>query len=329
LLFPASFLLPFCSSSILFTFITTSKWCTTNNLLFTQRELFLYNREQITASAKPLLEPIPKEPHITPFPDDLDNETDMASWRRLFTKRKQWAEDVHQRLIGLVDKIREVDSQTAIMQRAVVVAFTNLDNHTNTLKDRWAVVQQVTGNLIDDRHGWLKGWETAVKQLLRIPVHEEFKKCGSNEKVNRKITVLADFFDIKEVQIAATTAEILLPRLLNDMEMMKSSVRDIAARTVALKNNIDNQNTRIDVEGELGGLLQEVDILLGKIQTDHDYVRNLQGPKAAAMASKRAYAATAEYLPGLKSAAIDIGKLYVAVCERKVCHCLPLIRDSC
>ncbi|KAI5800970.1 autophagy-related protein 11-domain-containing protein [Pyronema domesticum] len=282
-----------------------------------ERELFLYNREQITASAKPLLEPIPKEPHITPFPDDLDNETDMASWRRLFTKRKQWAEDVQQRLVGLVDKIREVDSQTAIMQRAVVVAFTNLDNHTNTLKDRWAAVQQVTGNLIDDRHGWLKGWETAVKQLLRIPVHEEFKKCGSNEKVNRKITVLADFFDIKEVQIAATTAEILMPRLLNDMEMMKSSVRDIAARTAALKNSIDNQDTRIDVEGELGGLLQEVDILLGKIQTDHDYVRNLQGPKAAAMASKRAYAATAEYLPGLKSAAIDIGKLYVAVCERK------------
>lgn len=48
-----------------------------------------------------------------------------------------------------------------------------------------------------------------------------------------------------------------------------------------------------------------------------EYVQNLQGQRAIATASKRAYAATSETLPGLKDVASDMMKLLLRVSERK------------
>ncbi len=51
---------------------------------------------------------------------------------------------------------------------------------------------------------------------------------------------------------------------------------------------------------------------------DNEYVRGLQGAKSVSTASKRAYASTVEYLPGLIAVINDIGKLLQTAVERKV-----------
>jgi autophagy-related protein 11 len=173
---------------------------------------------------------------------------------------------------------------------------------------------------MDEREKVLAKWEPAVKQLLRIPVHDEFKRYGGDEKVSRKVNVLADFFEVKEVQTAAATSGILAQRFEKDVNELGATIEDICSRTLNLKTAIQRGGAKaaLNVDDQLAGLLEEVDVLVNKIRTDNEYARNLQGPKSASAASKRAYASTTDYLPGLTAVAVDIGKLLTATTEQKV-----------
>jgi autophagy-related protein 11 len=283
-----------------------------------QRELFLFDRRQLEVNSKPLLEAVPKIPTVAPFPDDLESETDMASWRQLFKKRKQWAEYILSHAGDMAQRIRETDAATKVMQRSVSVAFSNLETHTRGLGDSLTKLREWADGIMDERERVLTGWEPTLRLLLRISVHEELKKYG-DEKGNRKVEVLSDFFDVKEVQTAAATAEILVQRFEKDVHNLGITIEGICSRTVSLKAAIQQSGAKMQgTEEQLAGLLEEVDILARKVRTDNEYARTLQGPKSASAASKRAYASTTDYLPGLTELAIDIGKLLVATYDKKV-----------
>ena len=251
----------------------------------------------------------------------------MSSWRLLFKKRKAWAEFVLAHAERLMQRIRETDAATKTTQRSVTVAFSNLETHSVGLGDKLAKLREWADGVMDDREKALNGWEPTVRQLLRIPVHEEFKKYGMDEKGSRKVNCLSDFFDIKEVQIAAVTAGTLAQRFEREIHELGNNIEDICSMTVNLKTAIQQSGNKapLDVEEQLSGLLEEVSLLVNKIRTDNEYARTLQGPKSASAASKRAYASTTDYLPGLTAVAADFGKLLIAVCERKVCSKPPIL----
>jgi autophagy-related protein 11 len=279
-------------------------------------------------------DPLPKIPSVTPFPDDLESETDMVSWRLLFKKRKQWAEYILSHAEGLTQKIEEADAATKITRRSVTVAFQNLETHSAGLGNSLAKLRKWAEGVVEDRDKVLASWEPAVKQLLRIPVHDEFKKFGEDQdQAGKKFNVLASFIDVKEVQQAAATSAILAERFEKDVKDLGNTIEDICSRTGRLKMAVQQGAAQASVNtGEqLGGLLEEASILVEKIQTDNEYARGLQGPKSASAASKRAFASTTEYLPGLVAVASDIGRLYTTTIERKVGsfpHCHDLTAKS-
>jgi len=292
-----------------------------------QREIFVYDRKQLELNSKPVSEPIPKLPGITPFPDDLESETDMSSWRLLFKKRKAWAESVLVHTERLTQRIREIDAETKNIQRSVTIAFSNLETHSVGLGNSLTKLREWAEDVMDDREKTLNGWEPTVRQLLRIPVHEEFKKYGMDGKTPRKVNHLSDYFDIKEVQTAAATAGILAQRFEREICELGNNIEDICSRTSNLKTAIQQSANKapLNVEEQLSGLSEEASLLVNKIRTDNEYARTLQGPKSASAASKRAYASTTEYLPGLSAVAADFGGLFVSVCERKVCSKLLFV----
>ena len=254
----------------------------------------------------------------------------MMSWRLLFKKRKQWAEYILSHVEGLVQKIEEADTATKITRRSVTVAFQNLETHSAGLGNSLTKLREWAEGVMEDRDKVLASWEPAVKQLLRIPVHDEFKKLGEDQG-GKKINVLASFFDVKEVQQAAATSAILAERFEKDVKDLGNTIDDICSRTGRLKVAVQQGAAQASANtGEqLSGLLEEASILVEKIHTDNDYARGLQGPKSASAASKRAFASTTEYLPGLVAVASDIGRLYTSTIERKVGIVSPLSRSDC
>lgn len=297
------------------------------SILSNEKELFLYDRKQLEPSSKPFIDTVPPLHTIPPFPDDLESETDMSSWRLLFKKRKQWAEQVSAHAHGLAKKIREAEASVAVMRRSVNVAFINLETHSVGLDGSLAKLRAWADGVMQDRDKVLATWEPTVKKLLRMPVHEEFKSYGGGEKGSKKVNVLAGFFDIKEVQTAAVTLGILAERFEKDVKQLGITIEDISSRTVNLKAAIQQNESELsmNVEEQLNSLLEEVDVLVNKIRTDNEYARGLMGPKSASAASKRAYASTTDYLPGLMTVTMDINKFYITTIERKnatsaACH---------
>lgn len=167
----------------------------------------------------------------------------------------------------------------------------------------------------------LQEWEPSVGRLTRIPVHEELRRyAGVEEGQQREVRVLSDFFDIKTVQVAATEAETSAQRFEKDVIELGGTIEDVVKKTMDLKNEI--QKSRNVNQGEvaeaLKALLADIDVVVRKVRTDYEYVLSLQGPKAIPTASKRAYASTTEYLPGLISTVTDVGRLLQQVVQQKV-----------
>lgn len=168
----------------------------------------------------------------------------------------------------------------------------------------------------------LRDWEPSVTRLTRIPVHEELRKYGLADDggPHREVKVLSDFFDVKAVQIAAGEAAASTQKFERDVVELGATIEDVVGQTTALKGEIQKARGAKsgDVEETLKMLLAEIDVVVRKVRTDHEYVYSLQGPKAISTASKRAYASTTEYLPGLVNTVTDIGRLLQQVVQHKV-----------
>lgn len=179
----------------------------------------------------------------------------------------------------------------------------------------------------------LREWEPSVARLTRVPVHEELRKYGlggGEEEHQREAKVLSDFFDVKAVQIAAAEAEASAQKFEKDVRELAGTIEDVVGRTTDLKSEIQrSQNARLnDVPETLKMLLGEIDVIVRKVRTDYEYVLSLQGPKAISTASKRAYASTTEFLPGLGNAVTDVGRLLQQAVQQKVPPSLVLPHHS-
>lgn len=167
-----------------------------------------------------------------------------------------------------------------------------------------------------------------MTRLTRIPVHEELRKYGLTDdgESHREVKVLSDFFDVKAVQIAAGEAVASSQKFERDVVELGRTIEDVVEQTTALKAEIQKaRNAKSgDVEETLKMLLAEIDVVVKKVRTDHEYVYSLQGPKAISTASKRAYASTTEYLPGLVNTVTDIGRLLQQVVQHKVSSALSV-----
>lgn len=247
----------------------------------------------------------------SPFPDNLDSETELSSWRTLFKKRLSWSESVLSHAGTLAAQISDADTAVATIQRGVHVAFTNLERHSSGLQDSLGKLREWAEGVLVEQDRVLREWEPGVKRLTRIPVHEELRRYGEGVKV------LADFFDVKVVQGAAETSGGLAERFERDVVELGGTIEDIGRRTKELKGEI--QGVRSAGVGEtLKMLMGEIDVLVKKVRTDYDYVLTLQGPKSISTASKRAYASTTDYLPGLVNAVTDVGRLLQQAVQQKV-----------
>lgn len=209
------------------------------------------------------------------------------------------------------------------MQRAVLVAFSNLETHTTGLQNSLGKLREWADGVLGEQDKVLREWEPSVGRLARIAVHEELRKyglAGGEEGQQREVKVLSDFFDVKAVQIAAGDAAASAQKFERDVVELGGTIEDVVGRTTDLKNEIQkSQNSRAgDVPETLKMLIAEIDVVVRKVRTDYEYVLSLQGPKAISTASKRAYASTTEYLPGLVNTVTDVGRLLQQVVQQKV-----------
>ncbi|RPB01993.1 hypothetical protein L873DRAFT_1763298 [Choiromyces venosus 120613-1] len=291
-----------------------------NQSLPNEKELYLFDRRLLDASSSPPTETIPRLQTLSPFPTNLESETELSSWRTLFKKRLAWSESVLTHAQNLAATISETDASTNVVQRSVQIAFSNLEVHSVGLQNSLVKLREWAEGVLVQQDQVFQEWEPAIKRLVRIPVHDEVKKYGQDGSgKERKISTLVDFFEVKQVQNAAVAARGLAQQFEKEVVDLGETIEEICGRTSDLKSDIQKARTSRprNILEDMKILLGEIDVLVKKIRTDYEYVQSLQGPKSVSTASKRAYASTTDYLPGLINIVSDMGRLLQMAIKQK------------
>ncbi|KAL4810287.1 autophagy-related protein 11-domain-containing protein [Aspergillus unguis] len=268
--------------------------------LATESEIFVYDRryvsEQDTAE-------LPKLPSTQPLvldnpPDTLTDQNDLQAWRNLYLARKTWAAELTARCGAADASVREFTERTEIVNRAAGVALENLKTHVASLGNRFQEAQGWAKELIQEQQSALEGWKRALGTLETIPAQKNFSFLGrpSTPKGDGSATgTLLDYVDTTGIQKAGSEASAVSSQFIRQFQDIERTVEEITSDTQRLLENVPPTRP-----SNIEGLLQEMETLSRKIQSDYEHVLALPNDqKTLANISRLALNHTQDLLPSM------------------------------
>ncbi|RAL01698.1 autophagy protein ATG11 [Aspergillus ibericus CBS 121593] len=276
--------------------------------LATESEIFVYDRRFVSEpNSFELPELPPPQPlHADNPPDTLTNQNDLQAWRSLYLARNTWAVNLTERCKAADKQIHEHNERTDIINRAASVALENLKTHVGTLEHRFQEAQSWANDLLSQQQTALDGWRRALSNLDSIPARKDFPFLGRpstpTKGRDKAMGTLRDYVDTGEVQRAGSEAPEVSARFAHQVSITEKNVSEIAADTQRL---IDEAfPAGVD---SVEGLLQEVETISKKIQSDYEHVVALpNNQKTLANISRLALNHTTNLLPSLLDVSNEI-----------------------
>ncbi|KAL2867102.1 autophagy protein ATG11 [Aspergillus lucknowensis] len=276
--------------------------------LATESEIFVYDRRYVSEQDNVEL---PKLPSPQPLeldnpPDTLSDQNDLQAWRSLYLARKTWAFKLAERCNSAERGIHEQNERTEIVNRAAGVALENLKTHVVSLENRFREAQEWVKDLTKEQQSALESWRRALTALETIPARKDFSFLGRpstpKKDTDRSTGTLLDYVDSGEVHKAALEASAASMRFTRQFEDIERVVRDITADTQRLLDNVPPSGS----DG-VEGLIQEVETISRKIQSDYEHVLALpNNQKTLANISRLALNHTQDLLPSLVEIGVEI-----------------------
>ncbi|KAF7596460.1 oligomeric, coiled-coil, peripheral membrane protein [Aspergillus hancockii] len=276
--------------------------------LATENEIFVYDRRYVSEPNDqdlPVL-PSPQPLDLESPPDTLADQNDLQAWRNLYMARRTWAVTLTERCESIDKDIQGQNERTGIINRAISVALENLKTHVGTLEHRFTEAQAWANDLLKEQQAAVDGWKRTLTTLENIPARKDFSFLGrpsTPKKGKDKPTgTLRDYLDTEEVHRAGSEAVTVSSRFARQVEDVEKAVGGIAADTqhlveAAFPSSIDG----------VEGLLEEVETISRKIQSDYEHVLALpSNQKTLANISRLALSHTKDLLPSLLDVSAEI-----------------------
>ncbi|KAL4969544.1 autophagy protein ATG11 [Aspergillus stella-maris] len=276
--------------------------------LATENELFVYDRRYVSEVDNAEL---PKLPSPQPLvldnpPDTLSDQNDLQAWRNLYQARKTWASKLTARCEAADNSIREFNERTEIVNRASGVALENLKTHVTTLDNRFQEAQDWARGMTKEQQSALEGWKQALANLQNIPARNDFSFLGRpstpRSDADRSTGTLLDYVDTVEVHKAGSEASAASSRFTRHFQDIERAVGEIANDTQRLLDEVPPPGS-----AGVEGLLQEVETISRKIQSDYEHVLALpNNQKTLANISRLALNHTKDLLPSMLEIGMEI-----------------------
>lgn len=305
-------------------------------LIFGQTEIFVYDRQYLAPTTKESLRHGPPNTPIPPVfspsdpPDTLDNQNDLQAWQDLFKKRRAWALEI----VGKCEPIRVTAQKSyhdiKVIERGVNVAVENLKAHVGTLEQKFNEANNWAGDVVQAQRTLIGGWEPTLLGLESLPAEKGFLpllELGSSDHKDsgallskRSVTTLKDFVNVDDTRKAAALGRQLLEQFDSRLLELHTSVKKIASDSQGLIGTVGKgiDSSIVRNAGEMGPLMEDIELIAKKISTDYEHVLGLQSsPKAISQASKMALLHTRNYLPSLMERSSEISQQLRGVIEHK------------
>ncbi|KAK6527043.1 oligomeric, coiled-coil, peripheral membrane protein [Arthrobotrys megalospora] len=296
--------------------------------LVTEKELFLYSRQYITPSSStpPPTFPIPALSKPSPPPDRLESQSDISSWRNLFSNRLSWSNSLLSHATTLAASIESTTASIAVIDRSLSAATTNLDSHVKTSAQKYDELKTWAFEVLESQEKLLRSWEPSIEKLSRIPIHKEVSKIVAAENVKngrnnvKPTSTLLDIVSLPDVRSAAKDLEVIAREFHTRVQNLGNTLESIRQQSSTLTSDIHRgwKKNEDPSPSEASGLLADIRVLVQKIQQDTEHISSYaNNQKSISSISKIAHTHTKDYLPALIQYTTELGGLVQASIQRK------------
>ncbi len=231
---------------------------------------------------------------------------------------------------NVLEGIQSLNSEIAIIKRGIAIAVENAKQHVGLLQPKYQESKAWADQMSEDQKFLLNNLSQGLTVLGSLPAYEELGHClrGVQSDIGNKPlgtlklsqVSLQDFVKITEVRAAATTgkevARVFANRVADISTAYEGVVRDSSSVIEVFQQNTSlSQN---DGESQANKLMDEVEIIVRKINSDHERVLDLpKVPNSILIASKIGHSHKTSLLPSLLQTNEDINHILLQTIERK------------
>jgi autophagy-related protein 11 len=238
--------------------------------------------------------------------------------------------DIADKCAVISDTVQKHYEEVSIIERAVEVARSNLENHSRSFEHKHGETRTWAAGILQEQKTAADGINTGIDNLANIPIKDEFLNFltgpdggAKGEKINKSGTPanLTAFIDIENIRKAGSAGN----TLSQDFEK-KITDLDNAASTVSTATKELVEDIREQAAASMAGenveacrrLMEEIEVVAKKVSSDYEHVLGLpKVPKSVPQASKMALVHTKEYLPSLNECAFEMNDLLQQAVELK------------
>ncbi|KAI4113702.1 MAG: hypothetical protein LQ345_005379, partial [Seirophora villosa] len=301
-----------------------------------ETDIFVYNRQILSASAHANLSsslpatPTPHPYHPEAAPGGPHNRNDPESWQRLFGERKVWALELQEHCTAIATQIQQLDGEATIIQRSAAIAVENVKQHIANLRPKFEDSKIWADNVLQDQAFLLDEWERILGKYPSIPTIEALGMClsgkpavsqqHSSPSASVSGTSLYDCIDIAEVTKASIAGKASCQRFRSRANDVNVAFADVEQKADTIVENFNRDANLSDSSAaeQSGHLLEEVQVMTKKIDSDHEHVLGLsQASNATNQMSRIALLHARSFIPTLLQTAGELDQLLRQTVERK------------
>ena len=231
---------------------------------------------------------------------------------------------------GVIEDIRNLNSEIAIVQRATAIAVENTKQHVGLLQPKYQESRAWADQISEDQDFLLDNLAQGLTILGSLSVYKELGQCLSgvqrdignepSETANHSQVPLQDFVNVSEVGIAESTARDVARGFANRVTDITATYESVVRDSTSVIE-VFRQNTKLshtDGDSQANRLIDEVEIIVKKINSDHERVLDLPNAANSIMvASKIGHSHKTSLLPSLLQTNDDINHILKQTIERK------------
>lgn len=301
-----------------------------------QNEIFLYDRKVISSPVtedQSLLAPKTVQPIIqTPRkpPDSLSNGNSLQSWQTLFRERKDWAVEVTEISLKLVEQIQKLERETNVVQRSAAIAVENIKQHVGNLRPKFESSKAWADGVLKDQSFLLSNWRPMLSKFSSLPVFEELGRClqGSqldlgrdavNDRQDAEISLL-HIVDVIETEKLSTLGDSISQHFRDRVTNLNATFDDVKNGSEEVIENFSQSVALSDTDPieQASRLMEEIKVVARKVNVDYEYVHGLENSqKTISQVSRMALLHTRNFLPTLLRTNSEISLRLREIVERK------------
>ena len=292
--------------------------------MWSQKEIYVYDNRltQSASSASPpsvkLELPVPKPYGASMPPNPTDDTRSASSWQQQFKARRAWTRKVFEDCSKMANDTQERYCEIDVMLGCLDAAVANLESVIKGLEPKYAELKKWLPEAQAEYGALTTGWEQSLSLARSVPISAAMVRfmtgrdiSGTKGRPPRQAT-LEDLVELETARKAGRLA----PAHLRKFNGRIADLDKLAARLFQDAEELFREfeamvgRSPVSHSGEAPQLLQDIEALVKKIETDCDLTLELSNSaRDALQASKIAANHTERLLPTIRKRALDMGEM--------------------